>query len=242
MRPWFPWRETRRAGTLWLLAATLAWLLVASARAATIDYPDFTDTTGLTLNGNAAQAGDVIRLTPASASQAGSAFTDDKVLNPEKSFKTHFRFSMHDSSGSPGDGMAFVLQSNAPTALGDLGGGLGYGGISPSIAVEFDIFDNGDDDPGDNHVALMQNGNAGNHLASETPSFDLYGAPHTAWIIYNASKKALKVYVAKNKSKPANPLFSFKKNLGNALGGKAYAGFTAATAVPTPPRTSSTGI
>lgn len=43
-----------------------------------------------------------------------------------------------DYSSRGGDGFAFVIQNQAPTALGHGGMELGYGGIQNSIAVEFD--------------------------------------------------------------------------------------------------------
>jgi hypothetical protein len=217
-----------RIASLVAIAAALLGLNAAGAQAATVSYPDFTDTTGLTLNGDAAQSGDVLRVAPAAFNQAGSAFTDATAVDPAQSFKTNFRFSMHGGSGGA-DGMAFVVQSDAPTALGAFGGGLGYGGIAPSIAVEFDTFDNGGGDPGDNHVALTKNGDVGSHVASATPKFDLSGSQHRAWVEYGAAAHKLKVFVAKNDKQPPHPRFSSRLNLGNVLGGNAYAGFSAGT-------------
>jgi len=44
----------------------------------------------------------------------------------------------HRSRG--GDGFAFVVQNQAPTALGEQGMQLGYGGIQNSLAIEFDTW------------------------------------------------------------------------------------------------------
>lgn len=67
------------------------------------------------------------------------------------------------NSDSPGaDGMAFVLQ-NFDTGQGSAGGGLGYQGINPSVAVEFDTYYNGSaTDPvsQSDHVAFVLDGNA----------------------------------------------------------------------------------
>src|SRR5947207_5519078 len=46
------------------------------------------------------------------------------------------------------------------------GGGLGYGGILNSVAVEFDIADSGANDPDANHVAVRRDG--ADHAASGT--------------------------------------------------------------------------
>jgi hypothetical protein len=222
-------RHDARTGSLVAIAVAVLWM-TPGAHAATVNYPDFSDTTGLTLNGDAAQAGDVLRVAPATDSQAGSAFTDAKVVDPALSFTTTFRFRLHGGSFEA-DGMAFVLQPNAPTELGDFGGGLGYGRITPSIAVEFDTFDNGSGDPGDNHVALTKNGEVREHLEFAQPPFDLHGTAHRAWIVYKAPQRQLKVFVAKHEddSRPGHPLFKVRKNFGNVLGGPAYAGFTAGT-------------
>jgi hypothetical protein len=39
----------------------------------------------------------------------------------------------------PTDGVAFVIQSQGPTALGSMGGGLGYGGPIDTGAARSDI-------------------------------------------------------------------------------------------------------
>ena len=122
------------------------------------DYPDFSDVSKLKLNGDAEQAGDVLRLTSADNDETGTAFTKKAVLNKKKSFKTEFNFSMHDSSGTPGDGMAFFIHSSGKGEIGDGGGGLGYGSIGDSLAVEFDTFDNGGNDEDANEVGIIQTG------------------------------------------------------------------------------------
>lgn len=45
---------------------------------------------------------------------------------------------LHRSRG--GDGFAFILQNESPTALGEHGKELGYGSINNSIAIEFDTW------------------------------------------------------------------------------------------------------
>ncbi|NNJ64990.1 MAG: hypothetical protein HKP16_05455, partial [Xanthomonadales bacterium] len=79
-------------------------------------YDDFSDVAGLTLNGDAAQAGTVLRLTPAALWQGGSAFTTDPLtLGPGGSFSTHFAFqisnpgSVPDPDGPGADGVTFIL-------------------------------------------------------------------------------------------------------------------------------------
>src|SRR5262249_55641567 len=62
------------------------------------------------------------------------------------------------------DGFTFTVQNKANTAIGASGGGLGYGnssptgtgGISPSVAVEFDLFSNAGE--GGNSTGMYTNG------------------------------------------------------------------------------------
>ena len=62
------------------LATAVAALLTFStqAGATTITYVDFSSTSGLTINGNAAQVGNVLRVTPAIDGQAGSFFSTQR--------------------------------------------------------------------------------------------------------------------------------------------------------------------
>ena len=50
------------------------------------------------------------------------------------------------------DGVAFVMQPYSIIFEGNLGEGLGYKGMSPSIAVEYDTWQN--DDPWFDHIAV----------------------------------------------------------------------------------------
>jgi len=80
--------------------------LAASAGSLFADftYTDFSSTSGLQLNGNAASVDNVLRLTPANYWQAGSAFSTNTVsLASNASFSTFFQFNMHDVGGSSGE-------------------------------------------------------------------------------------------------------------------------------------------
>jgi Bacterial lectin len=94
-----------------------------------IDYPDFSTTAGLALNGSAAQVGGALRLTDGGGS-AGSVWSLTPVY-PAESFATTVTLG---SSGP--DGFALVIQRD-PAGAGALGTQLGYGGITPSLAVYF---------------------------------------------------------------------------------------------------------
>ncbi|MBS1135895.1 MAG: Legume lectin, beta domain:Protein of unknown function, partial [Burkholderiaceae bacterium] len=83
---------SRVLGSASLFVATASVATLAQA-ALVINYPDFSDTTGLTINGNAAQVGNVLRVTRDTFSQAGSAFSTNTVaLTSGAAFSTYFRF------------------------------------------------------------------------------------------------------------------------------------------------------
>ena len=110
------------------------------------------------LNGSAVDlGGDCIRLTPNALTQTGSAWNPDKV-NLRQDFRVEVDMFLG-SSNAGADGMDFVLQPIS-TAIGVSGGGLGYLGVSPSLAAEFDTWQNTDYfDPACDHVAIVSNGN-----------------------------------------------------------------------------------
>jgi Legume lectin domain len=208
--------------------ALVATLCLASANAA-VNYPDFSSTAGLKLNGSAVGSGDVLRLTD-TFNQAGSAFTKHRVVDKKKSFKTQFVIHQHDGASPAADGMAFVIQSVDPTALGPLGGGIGYSGIKHSLEVEFDLHANAEaNDPNSNHVGVMKNGNTTHHLPVSDPGFSLYGNTVHVWVVYSAKRAKVKVFTSTTDTKPNSPLLNANARLSELLHGNGYAGFTAAT-------------
>ena len=218
----------RRGARLGIASLAIALAVVAAAAAVTLNYPNFSNVRGLKLNGTAAKAGNVIRLIETTDS-VGTAITKRTVIDPAKSFKTQFKIRMGGGSFPPGDGMAFAIHREGRGALGFGGGGMGYGGFDPSIAIEFDIFDNGGEpNPVDNHVGLMLNGNTGDHVKSGDPGFDLSSTTTHVWIKYSARSKRFKVWVNDASSRPPGALISHRENLKRLLRGKARAGFTAA--------------
>jgi uncharacterized protein YjbI with pentapeptide repeats len=200
-----------------------------------IEYADFSSTSGLTLNENTTrsmQSGNALRLTDSGGNEAGSAFSGTQI-SLGQSFTTHFQFSMHDSVSNPAaDGITFTIQNSTSgtKALGSNGGSLGYAGIAPSLAVEFDIWNNGTTDSNNaNHVAILTGGNI-NDAVLTIPNFFMYGnGPVNAWIDYNATTTTLSVYVSQFTAKPATALLTYNYNLASNIGSTAYVGFTAGT-------------
>lgn len=207
----------------------------------TINFSNFSSTAGLKLNGNATQASNVLRLTPALKSQAGSTFfTTPFTIDSNTSFQTRFQFRLHGGKGTGGsDGFIFMLQNSAAgaNALGERGGSLGYDDASPSsgtpitksLGIEFDTYKSPWDN-NDNHVALLRNGDVTTVLAQGNPSIDLNsGSPRNAWIDYNGGTNVLEVFLSDTTTKPITPLFTRQIDLLTEVGANAFVGFSAGT-------------
>lgn len=110
------------------------------------------------LNGDAVELGDgCFQLTEEVTNQAGSVWYDS-LINLEDLLEVNFEINLGDLDAGGADGIAFVLQP-VSTGLGSTGGGLGYEDIEPSVCIEFDTWQNGDNsDPSYDHVAIMQDG------------------------------------------------------------------------------------
>jgi hypothetical protein len=154
------------------LLFVLSTMVGTLANAATvINYPDFSSVAGLTINGNAAQVGNVLRVTPAIDGQSGSVFSTSTVsLAVGASFSTQFQFrftnpdlNFCDNFAGPGtgcgaDGLVFVVQT-VGNNVGGAGGGIGYSGINNSVGIEFDNWWNEEiGDINNNHVGIDLNG------------------------------------------------------------------------------------
>ena len=212
------------------------WLVHAASAAIVINFPNFSNCSTLQLNVNAACTANVLRVTPATFSQAGSAFSQALIpLGPGNTFSTFFSFQITgaggigDGDGPGADGITFTVQPNASTA-GGAGGGIGYAGIANSIAIEFDTFDNGvgAGDPDGNHIGVDINGSVFSVATASVGTRLNNGAVWYAWVDYNGS--VLEVRLNQVNSRPAAPTLSHAVNLGTVIGGtQAFAGFTSGT-------------
>ncbi|MCB9185350.1 MAG: gliding motility-associated C-terminal domain-containing protein [Flavobacteriales bacterium] len=113
---------------------------------------------GQTVNGDAEQLScNCYRLTEAIGNQSGSVWNSSQISLADP-FDYTFDVYLGDIPGGA-DGIAFVLQPIS-TQVGSNGGGMGYEGISPSLAMSIDTYDNGanDGDIPQDHVAIMSNG------------------------------------------------------------------------------------
>jgi len=230
-----------------------AWLTAIPAMASQpIVYSDFADLSAFTLNGAAAAiqpdgAGTalgeqrVLRLTTAEEGQSGGAFLKHTVsLAANASFSSAFSFEIRDPGGhddvdGPGaDGLAFVVQTQSDTVGGD-GRGIGYGGIEPAVAIEFDTFDNErqfgpNGDVNGNHVGLNLNGDITSEAQQAAPWPLNQGGVLHAWVEYDGESKTIEVRLAREPVRPAQPLLTHRVDLLQVLGQpEVYVGFTAST-------------
>ncbi len=213
-----------------------------SVEATTIVFNDFSDTSLLTLSGDAQTPttadGTVLRLTreqTISHSVNGSAFSSATIN--ASNFSTYFEFRitnpggvMTDLSGETGaDGLVFVVQS-VSSSIGGGGVGLGYSGISPSIGVEFDTWHNSGIDPSSNHIGINQNGSVDYNsgpTVNIAPNFD-NGEIWYSWIDYDGTD--LEVRISENGLRPLDAIISQTLDISAILSQpNAYVGFTSGT-------------
>lgn len=209
--------------------------IAPAAKAETLSYSDFSNPANLVFNGNAAPTttadGQVIRLVPALNEQVGSFYTEQKVNIT--AFSTSFEFRLTepggfiDATGQTGaDGIGFVVQSVANTALGESGGGQGYAGIPQSVGVGFDTWMNSWD-LYSNHVQIAVTGDTILGAVPIAPQFD-DGNKWYAWIDYDGA--TLEVRTNQTVARPAAPTYSAALDMPAIVGGNsAYVGFCAAT-------------
>jgi MYXO-CTERM domain-containing protein len=212
----------------WILALTLT-LAQGTAFATSANYSDFSDTTGLTINGDAAQAGTVLRLVPDLQTQSGTAFLTSAVsFDASTGFTTAFKFNVATDVGNPTDGFAFLLQNDAAgnAAVGGAGQGLGYVGLTPSVAVVFRGRNpnligviTGGVDPADLATAFQP---AGFYTG---PEGEFYNKDEYAWIDYTPG--TLKVYLSDSAVKPGTAIMTAPVNVFATLGTQAFVGFSA---------------
>ncbi len=193
----------------------------------------FPSATGLQLNSVAkVSSSHFLQITDGGQSEAGSAFWTTPVNI--QAFTTNFTFQL---SSAVADGFTFTIQNAGPTALGGIGGGLGYGpnpdtgtpaGIAKSVAVKFDIFSNSGE--GADSTGVFTNG-----AVPTTPAVDLTssgivlssGDTMAAQLVYNGTTLTLNLT-----DTVTNDTFSqsFTVNIPSTVGANtAYVGFTGGT-------------
>ena len=206
----------------------LGYSLPASAGG--FNYPDFSDTTGLTLNAAAAVVADngidpapVLRLTPAITGQVGTTFTTDRF--DITAFTTQFTFRIQ----GPADGIVLAFQRWGPTAVGGLGGNIGFQGMpagpggSMNVGIEFDVWRNAQDSS-NNHIGFNVEDVTSRETVDVVNPMDDASLWY-AWIDYDGT--TLEVRANQTGLRPMGPLLSRGVDLAALLNGTdAHVGFT----------------
>jgi hypothetical protein len=228
------------------VAGIAAALSMAPASALTVSYPDFSDLSAFQQNGATAGIVDpvtdgsgrkVLRLTNA-LGQSGSAFLTNPInLANQASFSTFFTFNINnplgssDGDGQGADGIVFVVQTVSNTAGGG-GGGIGYQGISQSVGVEFDTWNNGSglNDPNNgNHVGINLGGSFNGPTQTIATRMN-NGSDWYAWVDYDGVNDLIEVRLSQTNSRPASATVSRTADLVVQLGQTtAFIGFTSGT-------------
>jgi hypothetical protein len=215
-------------------------LAVSAGAQQTVTFTDFCSTSSFTLNGASASlnpnAQCVLRLTNGFGPGSSAFLTNTFSLASNASFSTLFRFQIlnpvgiGDTDGAGADGIVFAVQTVSNTAGGG-GGGIGFQGISPSVGVEFDTYNNGTQDQNDpNHIGIDTNGNMTSiALTHISPRFN-DGGVWFAWVDYDGVAKVLQGRVNKTGVRPVNPDVSATLDLPAILGtNNVFVGFTSGT-------------
>lgn len=219
-------------------------VLAATPGRAQLDYSNFRTPPGLSLVGSARIDDDVLRLTPNLPHRVGAAWHSRRQFIGD-GFITRFKFRTSQPGGESdgvangGDGIAFVIQhsDSGNSAIGFDGGQMGYGGISRSVAVEFDMWRNDfreNNDPSHSHISVHTNDlgrNSSEHRYSLGMTSNIQelgdGAVHDVVIIYRDKK--LSIYV----DDCTAPMLEVDVDISARLnldGGFAWVGFTSGTA------------
>jgi Legume lectin domain/Chitobiase/beta-hexosaminidase C-terminal domain len=196
-----------------------------------VTYPSGFTSQGLILNGGAVVNGSVLELTDGGSQEARSAYFSVPVN--VQGFTTDFDFQLLNAKA---DGFTFVVQNQGPTAIGSVGGGLGYGApvtgagrsIANSVAVKFDIYNNSGE--GADSTGLYEDGASPTLPATNlVPTGIVLNSGHElhAHIVYDGTNLTLTIT-----DTTTNPVASatevYPVNIPAIVGANtAYVGFTA---------------
>ena len=187
------------------------------------------------VNGDAVKQGNCYQLTEDRDFEGGSVWYQDKV-DLRESFDLYFDIFLGCKDIDGADGIAFVLQPIS-TSIGSAGGGIGYAGVNPSIAIEIDTWQNPEaNDPFYDHIAVQIDGNVGHgalggSVAGPVPvlpgSANIEDcATHTMRVTWDAPSVTLNAYI------DCNLTISYTGDIvNNVFGGDSlvFWGFTGAT-------------
>jgi hypothetical protein len=185
----------------------------------------FPTSTGLQFNGSAALSASQLELTNGGGGEASSVFFTTPVNIA--SFTTNFTFQL---TKAQADGFTLTIQNSSvgAAALGAYGGGLGYDGISNSVAVKYDLFNNAGE--GTDSTGLYSNGASPTTPATDMTSSGVIltsGDNMAVQITYNGTTLTMTIT-----DSTVNKTFttSWPVNIPQTIGGNtAFIGFTAGT-------------
>jgi uncharacterized repeat protein (TIGR03803 family) len=196
-------------------------------RTCTIRYAEgFHPNPSLILNHGASIGGDTLDLTHNLPNERTSAFALPRI--PVKTFATAFNFRFLNANATSADGLTFTVQAESSTAVGLAGGGLGYQGISHSLAVKFDLHNNAGEGP--NSIGIFIDGAfPGVPAVDLTPSGLNLHSGHTFHAIVTSDSQFLTLELEDTQTgKTFQHVFPLPT--ANPFGAPtAYAGFTAGT-------------
>lgn len=191
-----------------------------------IPTSNFSASLPITLAGNASYTSNLLQLTPNSGSQRGTAFYQTQVRILKFSTQFNLRFD-----STQADGATFCIQNSSSNALGTSGGGLGYGGITNSVAIRFDSWNGGG---GQFSTDILTGGTVSPDQAGSGILNTTFGlTAGTTWnFLINASYDGTTLsYTIRNFSN-RNQSFSSNRtiDIGTTIGSSnAWIGFTSAT-------------
>jgi len=181
---------------------------------ADLHFSNFSNTTGLTLNGDAkAQDGQL------SLTQAGQYYQASSVwANTRQSVMSGFdtTFQYHIGEGDGADGFTFAIQNTDPTQVGAMGGGLGLNNLDKAFGVEFRTYI---------YQSVDYNFYTYNPGMPSTPDTNLRG-DHSIRISYDGT--TLSTYIDNMSTPVLSSIIDLSRYV-NTTDGMAYVGFTSGT-------------
>ena len=207
------------------MGAALAGLLLGGNAEARTDvcYLGGPQLPNFKLNGSAALDGVDLVVNEALNDQRASIIYIPK-FSASSDLHVKMQLKISQPTGSGADGMSFFMHADprGAAALGDAGGAMGYGGANklvPSVVVEMDTYNNGGDDPNNNHIGVMIDGDYATHAQKYTVPFDMRTASSFyLWVDYTAAMTKLEVYISDTATQPAMPQMTHTIDLAAKLG------------------------
>ncbi len=142
-------------------------------------------------------------ITPDQFNQAGGVWFSNPI-DFDEDFTIYYQNNFGNKDGNGADGMAMVFKGSPTPEIGNVGGGMGYEGITNSLIIEFDTFLNGvNGDPFFDHLAILRDGNPSHNAATAlTPTIQASatdpniedGIDHEVKIVWVAASQTIEVY------------------------------------------------